>query len=93
MSKVRLEISMPLDGYATASGIRPDEPMGDGGRNSTNGPSAVTSEAAPFSPKARAGPVPVSRVGAHATCPSRGGARMGPGSGPDPDVHRLAPYA
>jgi len=23
---------MPLDGYATASGIRPDEPMGDGGQ-------------------------------------------------------------
>ncbi len=32
MSKVRLEISMSLDGYATASGIRPDEPMGDGGQ-------------------------------------------------------------
>jgi dihydrofolate reductase len=31
MSVVRLEISMSLDGYVTASGVRPDEPMGDGG--------------------------------------------------------------
>lgn len=31
MSTVRFEISMSLDGYVTASGVRPDEPMGDGG--------------------------------------------------------------
>jgi len=30
MSIVRFEISMSLDGYVTASAIRPDEPMGDG---------------------------------------------------------------
>src|SRR6266496_4351158 len=32
MSSVRFEISMSLDGYVTASGARPDEPMGDGGQ-------------------------------------------------------------
>ncbi len=32
MSKVRLEISMSLDGYVTASDVRPEEPMGDGGQ-------------------------------------------------------------
>ncbi len=32
MSAVRFEISMSLDGYVTASGVRPDEPMGDGGQ-------------------------------------------------------------
>ncbi len=32
MSTVRFEISMSLDGYVTASGVRPDEPMGDGGQ-------------------------------------------------------------
>ncbi len=32
MSKVRFEISMSLDGYVTASGVRPEEPMGDGGQ-------------------------------------------------------------
>jgi dihydrofolate reductase len=29
---VRFEISMSLDGYVTASGVRPEEPMGDGGQ-------------------------------------------------------------
>src|SRR5215471_16846589 len=32
MGKVRFEISMSLDGYVTASGVRPEEPMGDGGQ-------------------------------------------------------------
>ncbi len=32
MSTVRFEISMSLDGYVTASGVRPEEPMGDGGQ-------------------------------------------------------------
>ncbi len=32
MSSVRFEISLSLDGYVTASGARPDEPMGDGGQ-------------------------------------------------------------
>ena len=32
MSKLRLEISMSVDGYVTASGVRPEEPMGDGGQ-------------------------------------------------------------
>jgi len=32
MSTVRFEISMSLDGYVTAAGVRPDEPMGDGGQ-------------------------------------------------------------
>ncbi len=32
MSKVRFEISMSLDGYVTASGVRAEEPMGDGGQ-------------------------------------------------------------
>jgi dihydrofolate reductase len=31
MSTVRFEISMSLDGYVTASGVRPEEPMGEGG--------------------------------------------------------------
>jgi hypothetical protein len=29
---VVLEISMSLDGYVTAAGVRPEEPMGDGGQ-------------------------------------------------------------
>jgi dihydrofolate reductase len=29
---VRFEISMSLDGYVTAIGVRPEEPMGDGGQ-------------------------------------------------------------
>jgi len=32
MSTVRFEISMSLDGYVTASGVRPGEPMGDAGQ-------------------------------------------------------------
>jgi dihydrofolate reductase len=32
MSKVIFDMSMSLDGYATASGVRPEEPMGDGGQ-------------------------------------------------------------
>jgi dihydrofolate reductase len=32
MSRVRFDISMSLDGYVTASGVRPEEPMGDGGQ-------------------------------------------------------------
>src|SRR6266540_6910527 len=32
MSKVIFDISMSLDGFVTASNIRPDEPMGDGGQ-------------------------------------------------------------
>lgn len=32
MNIVRFEISMSVDGYVTASGVRPDEPMGDGGQ-------------------------------------------------------------
>jgi dihydrofolate reductase len=32
MSKVVFDISMSLDGFMTASGIRPDEPMGEGGQ-------------------------------------------------------------
>jgi dihydrofolate reductase len=33
MGTVRFEISMSLDGYVTASGVRPEEPMGDGGHS------------------------------------------------------------
>jgi len=32
MPKVIFDMSMSLDGYATATGIRPEEPMGDGGQ-------------------------------------------------------------
>lgn len=34
MTRVRLlfDISMSLDGFVTASNVRPEEPMGDGGR-------------------------------------------------------------
>lgn len=32
MSKVRFEISVSLDGYVTAAGVTPDEPMGPGGQ-------------------------------------------------------------
>jgi len=32
MTKVIFEISMSLDGYVTASGVRPEETMGDGGQ-------------------------------------------------------------
>ncbi len=32
MSTVRFEISMSVDGFVTASGVRPEEPMGDGGQ-------------------------------------------------------------
>jgi dihydrofolate reductase len=32
MTKVVFDISMSLDGFMTASGVRPDEPMGDGGQ-------------------------------------------------------------
>jgi dihydrofolate reductase len=32
MGKVRFEISMSLDGYVTAAGVRPEETMGDGGQ-------------------------------------------------------------
>ncbi|RBM04700.1 dihydrofolate reductase family protein [Streptomyces sp. PT12] len=31
MSNVAIDISMSLDGFVTASGVRPDEPLGDGG--------------------------------------------------------------
>ena len=37
------EFNMSLDGYVTAAGVRPEEPMGDGGSSCTSGPSAVTS--------------------------------------------------
>jgi dihydrofolate reductase len=32
MTAVILDISMSLDGYVTAAGVRPEEPMGDGGQ-------------------------------------------------------------
>jgi len=32
VSKVIFDISMSLDGFVTASGVRPEEPLGDGGR-------------------------------------------------------------
>jgi hypothetical protein len=32
MSTVVFDISMSLDGFITASGRRPEEPMGDGGQ-------------------------------------------------------------
>jgi dihydrofolate reductase len=32
MTVVTLDISMSLDGYATAANVRPEEPMGDGGQ-------------------------------------------------------------
>ncbi len=32
MTKVIFDISMSLDGFVTASGLRPDEPMGEGGQ-------------------------------------------------------------
>ncbi len=32
MTKVIFDMSMSLDGYMTASGVRPEEPMGDGGQ-------------------------------------------------------------
>src|SRR5262249_15631847 len=32
MPKVIFDISMSLDGYATAAGVRPDQPTGDGGQ-------------------------------------------------------------
>ncbi len=32
MPKVIFDMSMSLDGYMTASGVRPEEPMGDGGQ-------------------------------------------------------------
>ncbi len=32
MTTVILEIGMSLDGYVTAAGVRPEEPMGDGGQ-------------------------------------------------------------
>ena len=32
MTKVIFDISMSLDGFVTASGVRPEEPMGDGGQ-------------------------------------------------------------
>src|SRR5215471_15995486 len=32
MMSVILDISMSLDGYVTAAGVRPEEPMGDGGQ-------------------------------------------------------------
>jgi dihydrofolate reductase len=32
VSKVIFDISMSLDGFVTASGVRPEEPMGDGGQ-------------------------------------------------------------
>ena len=32
MTKVIFDMSMSLDGYVTAAGVRPEEPMGDGGQ-------------------------------------------------------------
>ena len=32
MAKVIFDISMSLDGFVTASNVRPEEPMGDGGQ-------------------------------------------------------------
>jgi len=32
MPTVIFDISMSLDGYVTAAGVRPEEPMGDGGQ-------------------------------------------------------------
>ena len=32
MTKVVFDVSMSLDGYVTAAGVRPEEPMGDGGQ-------------------------------------------------------------
>ena len=32
MTKVIFDISMSLDGFVTASNVRPEEPMGDGGQ-------------------------------------------------------------
>jgi len=32
MTKVIFDISMSLDGFVTASNVRPEEPLGDGGR-------------------------------------------------------------
>ena len=32
MTRVIFDISMSLDGFVTASNVRPEEPMGDGGQ-------------------------------------------------------------
>ena len=32
MTRVNFDISMSLDGFVTASNVRPEEPMGDGGQ-------------------------------------------------------------
>ena len=32
MTKVIFDISMSLDGFVTASNVRPEQPMGDGGQ-------------------------------------------------------------
>jgi hypothetical protein len=32
MTKLIFDISMSLDGFVTASNVRPEEPMGDGGQ-------------------------------------------------------------
>lgn len=42
MSSIRIEMSMFLESFVTAGNVRPDEPIGDGGRCCTNGPSAAT---------------------------------------------------
>jgi hypothetical protein len=42
---------MSLDGYVTAAGVRPEEPMGDGGQQLHDGPSALTSGAVKSWPK------------------------------------------
>jgi hypothetical protein len=49
---VILDISMPLDGYVTARGVRQEEPRGDGAISCTSGPSALTSGVAKSWPRA-----------------------------------------
>ena len=46
MTKVIFDISMSLDGYMTASGRRPEEPMGDGGLRLVQWRSVTTSATA-----------------------------------------------
>src|SRR5215468_3558826 len=78
MSKLRLEISMSVDGYVTASGVRPEEPMGDGGQQLHEWAFGDDERGREVLAESQRSAARVSPTGAPTTCRSRGEARMGP---------------
>ena len=69
------EISMSLDGYVTAAGVRPEEPMGDGGQQLHEWAFGADGRGREVLAESMSNVGRASPVGASTTCPCHGGVR------------------